>query len=98
MQFLSLRFVCSLVVSAAIAVSCSPPLHAQETMLTLGQAMDLARQRAPLILSAKGRIAEARGRLAGALVRFRDNPLIELDSGPRFLPEGRLAAIDVGVS
>jgi len=44
-------------------------------------------------LSAKGRIEEARGRLAGALVRFRDNPLVEFDAGPRFTPEGSRSGI-----
>jgi len=72
--------------------------YAQELPLTLGAALDLARQRAPLILSAKGRVEEARGRLAGALVRFRDNPLVELDAGPRFIPQGHLADIDVGLT
>lgn len=66
--------------------------------LTLPQALDLARQRAPLILSARARIAEAKGRLTGALVRFRDNPLVEFDAGPRFTPQGNLATIDAGVS
>ena len=62
------------------------------------QALDRARQRAPVILSAKGRIEEARGRLAGALVRFRDNPLVEFDAGPRFTQQGHLADVDVGIS
>jgi hypothetical protein len=51
-----------------------------------------------VILSAKGRIEEARGRLAGAPVRFRDNPLIELDAGPRFIPERRIADVELGFS
>lgn len=98
MHFVPQRFVRIFVVLAAVAAGSAPCITAQEMTLTLGQAMDTARQRAPLILSAKGRIEEARGRLTGALVRFRDNPLVELDAGPRFLPEGRLAAIDIGVS
>lgn len=98
MNFVSRSFVRGLFIAVVMVVCISPSIAGQETTLTLGQAMDLARQRAPLILSAKGRIEEARGRLAGALVRFRDNPLIEFDAGPRFLPNGRLAAIDVGVS
>jgi outer membrane protein, heavy metal efflux system len=98
MHFVSRSFVLSLFILTTMVACNSPYLAAQDTTLTLAQAMDMARQRAPLILSAKGRIEEARGRLAGALVRFRDNPLIELDAGPRFLPNGRLAAIDVGVS
>src|SRR5262245_41883046 len=70
----------------------------QDSAIASQEALATARERAPVILAAKGRIEEARGRLAGALVRFRDNPLVELDAGPRFLPDGKLAAIDVGVS
>jgi outer membrane protein, heavy metal efflux system len=56
------------------------------------------RDSAPLILSARARIEEARGRLAGAVVRFRDNPLLEFDAGPRFTNQGRLLDLNIGIS
>src|SRR3954447_8248398 len=98
MRFLFLRFIPAIVFFGVIVFPLSRRLDAQEVTLTLEQALDRARQHAPVILSAKGRIEEARGRLAGALVRFRDNPLIELDAGPRFTPEGRIADVELGFS
>src|SRR5258707_2555307 len=98
MRFLFLRFIPAI---AFFGVSCFPlsrGLGAQEVTLTLEQALDRAKQQAPVILSAKGRIEEARGRLAGALVRFRDNPLVEFDAGPRFTPAGRIADAELGFS
>lgn len=98
MRSLFLRCVSRFVFFGMLGVSLSRPVGAQEPVLTLEQALDRAHQQAPLILSARGRIEEARGRLTGALVRFRDNPLIELDAGPRFTPEGRLTDVEVGFS
>ena len=77
---------------------CARPIHGQGNPISLRQALDLARQRAPVILSARARIEEARGRLAGAVVRFRDNPLLEFDAGPRFTNQGRIVDLNVGVS
>jgi len=71
-------------------------------VLTLDQALARARERAPTMLSAKARIDEARGRLAGASVLLRDNPLIETAAGHRRLSEGgsreSAADVEVGVS
>src|SRR2546426_12647790 len=62
----------------AATLLCWPCLGvSQDAVLTLDQALARARERAPSILSAKARIDEARGRLAGASVLLRDNPLIE---------------------
>jgi hypothetical protein len=55
----------------------------QETTLTLDQALEMARKRAPIILSARARIEEARGRLKGASLLFQQNPSLEADVGPR---------------
>ena len=52
----------------------------------------------PVILSARARIEDARGRLTGAVVRFRDNPLLEFDAGPRFINQGRLLDLNAGIS
>jgi cobalt-zinc-cadmium efflux system outer membrane protein len=57
--------------------------------MTLEQALERARRRAPVILAARERIDEARGRLTGATILFRDNPELEFSGGPR-----RSASID----
>jgi cobalt-zinc-cadmium efflux system outer membrane protein len=69
----------------------------QETTLTLDQALDVARTRAPLILSARARIEEARGRLKGASVLFQQNPSIEMEAGPRFSTPTNFTDVDVAV-
>lgn len=51
--------------------------------LTLEGALQRARQRAPRILAAEDRIAEARGRLRGASVLFQENPELEFEAGRR---------------
>jgi hypothetical protein len=81
--------------SAILLMSiCVRPIHGQGNAICLRQALDLAQQRAPVILSARARIEEARGRLAGAVVRFRDNPLVEFDAGPRFTNQGRIVDLN----
>jgi cobalt-zinc-cadmium efflux system outer membrane protein len=64
--------------------------------LTLDDALRLARARAPEIVSARLRLAEARGRLAGATARSA-NPEIELAAGPR-RGDSRSTDFDLGVS
>lgn len=76
----------------------SPPALTQEKGLTLDQALEVARQRAPIVLSARARIEEARGRYQGAAVRFRDNPVIETEAGPRTRDGSRSADVDVAFS
>lgn len=56
---------------------------AQTQPLTYQDALQMARRRAPSILLAQDRIAEARGRLKGASVLFQQNPELELAAGPR---------------
>ena len=51
--------------------------------LTLQEALALARERAPVVLAARARIEEARGRLMGASVRLRGNPVFEGNAGVR---------------
>ena len=62
-------------------------VHAQ-TPLTFQQALATARDRAPRVAVARARIEEERGRLVGAQVRFRDNPVIDASAGPRWLETG----------
>ncbi len=76
----------------------SPPTMAQQNALTLEQALDVARHRAPVVLAARARIEEARGRYQGAALRFRDNPVFETEAGPRTRGGTKSADIDVAVS
>ena len=69
---------------------------AQSVSLSLEETIARARQQAPQILIARARIEEARGRLAGARVRFRDNPAIDLGTGPRSTETGTLTDLDIG--
>ena len=86
-------------VTAGIAVLLLPAAcPAQEGALSLQQALELARQRAPVILAAQDRIEEVRGRLLGAAMRFRDNPVIEGAAGRRTSERGATLDADIGIS
>ena len=50
---------------------------------TLDEVLAQARLRAPEIVAARARVEESRGRLTGASRRFRDNPWLDVDAGPR---------------
>jgi len=71
---------------------------AQTGSLTMAQALDLARRRAPAILMARDRIEEARGRLLGAKVLFRENPVLDFSAGPRHLPGSTVTDYEIGAS
>lgn len=71
---------------------------AQERVLTLDQALQLARERAPGIAAARTRIDEARGRLTGASVLLRENPVLESSAGRRSFPGGDFVDADLGLS
>ncbi len=68
--------------------------HAAE-VLTLERALDIARDRAPMLLAAQERIAEARGRLEGASVVLRTNPIFEAVGGPSHSDRGRSHDLDL---
>lgn len=73
--------------SAAAGVACallaaSTPVTAQ-TALTLEDVARLARERAPSVLAERARLGEAEARIAGAALRFHDNPRVSIDAGPR---------------
>jgi cobalt-zinc-cadmium efflux system outer membrane protein len=70
----------------------------QSELMTIDQALARARTRAPQIIAAEDRIAEARGRLAGASVFLQDNPTVETSVGPRFSPNGDTIDYDVTLS
>jgi cobalt-zinc-cadmium efflux system outer membrane protein len=65
--------------------------------LTLEQALALARERGPRILSAGARIEEARGRLAGASTLLRENPVLEAGAGRRYSDDGDTLEAAVGL-
>jgi cobalt-zinc-cadmium efflux system outer membrane protein len=56
-----------------------------------------ARERAPEIVSARLAVEEARGRLAGASLRFSSNPELEAAVGSRTGRDGRFTDLDVGL-
>jgi outer membrane protein, heavy metal efflux system len=80
-----------------LIVFAAPTVRAQSP-LTFQQALTMARERAPRVAIARARIDEARGRLAGAQVRFRDNPVIDASAGPRWLETGNVTDYEFGVS
>ena len=69
----------------AAIILLAPPCEAQDSVvaLTMDQALRIARERAPTILSARIRVEEARGRLTTASVRFRENPVVDAFAGTR---------------
>ena len=69
---------------------------AQSVSLSLEESLARAREQAPAVLIARARIEEARGRLAGARVRFRDNPTVDVGAGPRSTDVGTLTDLDIG--
>jgi cobalt-zinc-cadmium efflux system outer membrane protein len=75
-----------------------PPLQGRAAeMLTLERALDIARDRAPALLAAQERIEEARGRLQGASVLLRENPVFEAIGGPSYSDRGRSHDLDITV-
>lgn len=70
----------------------------QERTLTLEEVLDLARTRAPIVLSARARIEEARGRLKGAAIRFPQNPTLETEAGPRLSTPSNFTDVDVALT
>lgn len=69
-----------------------------QTVLTLDQALNRARLKAPALLSAKARIEEARGHLKGASIFLQSNPAVEGTIGPRFSDQGNTTDGDISVS
>lgn len=80
-------FVC---VSANVAA-------AQDRLLTLSDVIVRARERAPDVVSARLAVEEARGRLAGASLRFQTNPEIDVAVGNRNAAGGRSADFELGI-
>ena len=79
-------------------VAFGPSAAYAQAPLTFEQALTMARDRAPRVVVARARIEEARGRLAGAQIRFRDNPVVDASAGPRKLETGTVTDYEFGVS
>lgn len=68
----------------ALLLLCAAPGLGQERSLTLEDALALAREKGVDVALARGRIEEARARQVRAGRRFQENPVLEVESGPRF--------------
>jgi outer membrane protein, heavy metal efflux system len=62
---------------------CALPGFGQERVLTIDEALALARERAVDIVLARSRVEEARARRLQAGRRFQENPVLEVDGGFR---------------
>jgi cobalt-zinc-cadmium efflux system outer membrane protein len=62
---------------------CALPGFGQERVLTIDDALALARERGADVVLARGRIEEARARQAQAGRRFQENPTVEVNGGYR---------------
>jgi cobalt-zinc-cadmium efflux system outer membrane protein len=78
---------------AGLALLTALPALAQQP-LTLEDALERARQSAPGVIAARMRIAEARGRVLGASLRFSSNPTVEVEAGRR---SGDVSTTDYGL-
>lgn len=65
--------------------------------LTLDQALAMARESSPLVLAARARAAEARGRLATASLRLRGNPVLDGTVGRRSVDDETFNDVDIGI-
>lgn len=74
-------FLAVALATGVVAVPGSPS-EAAETPLTLEAALGLARERAPSVIAARGRVAEARARL-GTAGLLKENPSVSAFSGRR---------------
>ncbi len=84
-------------VLTGVLVGFSAPCARSAELLSLARALDIAREHAPAVLAARERVAEARGRLRGASVLLRQNPVVEAAAGPSFSRQGRSTDVDFDV-
>lgn len=66
--------------------------------LTLDMALARARERAPVVLAARARIGEARGRLTGASLHLNGNPVLAGTTGRRTASGEDFTDFEVGVT
>ncbi len=65
--------------------------------LSLEDVLQRVRSRAPEVLAAVATVDEARARLLGAGLRFRNNPSVEIEGGPRDTALGHSWDVSIGV-
>src|SRR6187455_2127169 len=80
---------------AAAVLLCPGAAGAGEIVVDYQAALRLARERAPEVVAARGRVAEARGRRAGAGTLA--NPELELLAGPRRRGGETTTELEVGL-
>lgn len=90
-----MRVLCSAV---GIALCVAATASAQPVHLSLSETLARARDQAPAVLIARGRIEESRARLVGARLRYPENPSLDVSGGPRRKDGGTYADIEVGFS
>jgi cobalt-zinc-cadmium efflux system outer membrane protein len=86
-----------ILVAAAACVGVSMPARGQ-TILTLEATITLAREQSASVVIARARIAEAEAGLLDVAARFRENPVVEANVGPRSTAAGSSTELDIGVS
>ena len=91
------RFVAA-TLGVACLFFCPLMLRGEDLGLSLDDVLARARERAPVILAARRQIDEARGRLVGASVLLRDNPVVQGAAGPRRREHDTSTDLDVGIS
>jgi len=87
----------SLVASLALWLYTIAPAGAQ-TVLTLEDAVARARAQSGAAVVARARVAEGEALRLDAAARFRENPIIEGNVGPRSSPATRTTDVDLGFS
>jgi outer membrane protein, heavy metal efflux system len=88
----------SLLLLSGVGLPSMAQKEPRDNALTLEQALNRARLKAPLLLSARARVEEARGRLKGASIILQANPTIEGTMGPRLSDQGRTMDGEFSVS
>ena len=73
-----------------VLLLCALPAVGQERILTLDEALALARERGADVVLARGRVEEARARQLQAGRRFQENPVLEVNGGFRSAEEDHL--------
>ena len=82
----------------AASLSGSAQSQTQGNVLTLEQALNRARAKAPALISARARVEEARARLHGASILLQSNPVVEGTAGPRFSQPNNFIDADLSLS
>jgi len=87
------------VVSVAAAACLGVAVAAQgQTVLTFEEAIARARDQGGAVAVARARIAEAEAGMLDASARFRDNPVVDANAGPRAGGGVRSTELDIGMS